>query len=72
MKSLQSRLLDAHTSGDIAELVSLYTEAADTAATEDACGFYLTHAYIFALEAGLNASDALRRRLIAMERETPL
>ena len=72
MSSLQSRLLNAHALDDIEELVSLYTEAADTAAKEDARGFYLTHAYIYALEAGLNTAEDLRRRLIAMGRETPL
>ena len=48
MSALQSRLLEAHASGDAASLVRLYTEAADTAATEEASGFFLTHAYVYA------------------------
>ncbi len=72
MTSLQARLLAAHALADPVALARLYTEAADTADSEDAAGFYLTHAHIFALEAGLPEADALRQRLIDMKRETPL
>ena len=72
MSALQSRFLEAQASGDAASLVSLYTDASDTAATEEASGFFLTHAYVYALEAGLDKADALRMRLIAMGRDTPL
>lgn len=72
MKDLDARLLTAHATGDPARLSQLYTEAADVAPTEDAEGFYLTHAHIFALEAGLKTAPELRARLIAMGRETPL
>ena len=65
MKSLQDRLLAAHARDDRAALVGLYTEAADMAANVDAACFYLTHAYIFALEKGDPASDALYQRLKA-------
>ena len=65
MTSLQDRLLAAHARHDRAALVGLYTEAADMAANVDAACFYLTHAYIFALEKGDPASDALYQRLKA-------
>lgn len=72
MTSLQSRLLEAHAAGDAPALARLYTEAADAAPSEDAKGFYLTHAHVFALEAGLPETSALRQRLINMGRETPV
>lgn len=68
MKSLQNRLLDAHARDDRAALVRLYTDAADQAADIDAACFYLTHAYIFALEKGDPASTTLYQRLHAKGR----
>lgn len=65
MASLQDRLLSAHGRDDRAALVVLYTEAADTAPDIDAACFYLTHAYIFALEKGDPATNALYDRLKA-------
>lgn len=65
MASLQDRLLSAHARDDRAALVALYTEAADTAPDIDAACFYLTHAYIFALEKGDPATNALYDRLKA-------
>ncbi len=65
MTSLQDRLLAAHANDDRAALVALYTQAADQTADTDAACFYLTHAYIFALELGDPASDALYQRLDA-------
>jgi hypothetical protein len=65
MKSLQDRLLAAHARDDRAALVGLYTEAADTAADIDAACFFLTHAYVFALEQGDPASATLFQRLKA-------
>lgn len=70
MDGLDTRLLDAHARGDRQALVSLYAEAADQANDDTARGFYLTHAYVFALEAGMPAADALRHRLVAMGRES--
>ena len=69
MSNLQSRLLAAHDCGDHAALISLYREAADGAVNVDAAGFFLTHAYIFALETGHSDAPALRARLVAMGRE---
>jgi len=69
MSDLDARLLAAHATDDRAMLIKLYAEAADTATDETATGFYLTHAYIFALEAGDPRAPALRARLVAMGRE---
>ncbi|QJF51418.1 hypothetical protein [Roseobacter ponti] len=71
MSTLDARLLAAHEAGDQTALVTLYTEAADQAADDDAAGFYLTQAYIYGLELGHGAAGALRARLVSMGRETP-
>lgn len=63
MTGLQDRLIAAHARDDRAALVALYTEAADAAADIDAACFYLTHAYIFALERGDPSTQALYQRL---------
>ena len=72
MKDLEARLLAAHAREDRSALVDLYAEAADNAPSEDAAGFYLTHAYVFALEMGHARAPALRARLVAMGREVQL
>ncbi len=72
MTELDHRLCAAHSAGDLMALVALYDEAAKGASDEDARGFYLTHAYVFALEAGSPDADELRTRLVAMGRDTPL
>lgn len=69
MADLDTRLLAAHAAGDLAALITLYTAAADQAATPAAAGFYLTQAYIFALDAGSPAAETLCSRLRAMGRE---
>lgn len=71
MKGLEARLLAAHADDDRAALVTLYTEAANQMEDEDAAAFYLTHAYVYALELGAPQVGALRDRLIEMGRETP-
>ncbi|KUJ80792.1 hypothetical protein AVO45_07105 [Ruegeria marisrubri] len=71
MNDLDARLVAAHAAGDRAALADLYEEAADAASDEVACGFYLTQAYVYALEAGLAKAAALRARLVRMGRETP-
>ncbi|SEO24991.1 hypothetical protein SAMN04490248_10321 [Salinihabitans flavidus] len=70
MMDLHTRLMAAHACRDRAALVALYAEAADTVNDPDACGFYLTHAYVHALEAGDNAARTLHARLKAMGRES--
>lgn len=72
MKTLDAEMIEAHAAGDAARLARLYTQAANAAGDCDAAGFYLTHAYVFALEAGDPSASRLRARLVAMGRETPL
>jgi hypothetical protein len=48
--TLDQRLLAAHERGDHIALVGLYKEAADLTQDVDSECFFLTHAYIFALE----------------------
>lgn len=67
--ALNERLLAAHAAKDKAALVSLYTRAADVSATMDATCFYLTHAYIFALDLGDPRASALHARLVEHGRE---
>ncbi|SFD78408.1 hypothetical protein SAMN04488523_102384 [Sulfitobacter brevis] len=72
MIALDTRLLAAHAGGDLAALVTLYREAADAATDAQASAFYLTHAHVFALEAGHPTAAQLRQRLIDQGREAPL
>jgi hypothetical protein len=69
MTDLDSAMIHAHETGDRAALISLYTQAADRANTLDAACFFLTHAYIFALEAGALEAAHLHARLVAHGRE---
>lgn len=68
-QSLDARLLDAHASKDRTALVSLYVEAANGASDHTAQCFYLTHAYVFALESGDKRVRAIRDQLIALGAE---
>lgn len=68
---LDARLLAAHAADDRAALITLYQEASEATTIDVAQRFYLTHAYIYALEAGSPAAPALRARLVAMGAETP-
>jgi hypothetical protein len=69
MSTLDAQLLAAHAAGDKAALVALYRQAADAAASQDETAFFLTNAYIYALEIGHDQAAALRARLVAMGRE---
>jgi len=69
---LDARLLAAHAAGDAWALVTLYAQAATQAETETAQAFYLTHAYVFALEVNHPDAHALNAKLVAMGREEPL
>lgn len=69
MTDLDSAMIRAHDAGDLKALITLYTQAADRAETLDAACFFLTHAYIFALEAGAFEAADLHARLIAHGRE---
>lgn len=71
MSDLDDALLAAHAAGDRAALVHLYATAAETA-SGDAAAFYLTHAYVFALDCGHVDAPILHEKLIAAGREAPL
>jgi len=66
--SLDAELLAAQTAGDVEALITLYTRASEEAVQDAARGFYLTHAYVFALEAGDARAEALAQELRAQGR----
>jgi len=68
-EDLDARLLSAHAAGAAGALIGLYSEAADTAASADAAGFFRTHAYVLALEAGDPRASRLHAVLKAEGRE---
>lgn len=68
MSGLHERLLAAHESDDRQGLIVLYTDAADQANDLVERSFFLTHAFVFALEAGDVRSESLRARLYEMGR----
>ncbi|MBB95271.1 MAG: hypothetical protein CML68_11830 [Rhodobacteraceae bacterium] len=70
MSDLNARLLQAHAAGDHAALVGLYREAAGFEPDEGARGFFLTQAYVFALDCGDGCAADLRASLVAMGRES--
>lgn len=67
---LDARMIAAHEARDGAALIRLYTEAANSANDLDASCFFLTHAYVFALEAGAAEATGLHARLKAHGRES--
>ena len=69
MKELDAQLLDAHARHDSDALITLYAEAAHQQSSEDAAAFFLTHAYVYALESGAPRATDLRAQLIGMGRE---
>ena len=73
--ALDRALLDAHAAGDASALIQLYTLAADRAETrddDDAACFYLTHAFVFALEAAAPQAPVLNTRLAQKGRSHPM
>lgn len=67
--TLDAQLLAAHAAQDITALIQLYSEAAEAAINDTARGFYLTHAYVFALEVNHPAKDDIHAALCAMGRD---
>lgn len=70
--ALDLALIEAHGRGDGRALVGLYARAAtDGARAGDAAAeaFFLTQAYVFALEAGDPAADDLHARLVRLGRD---
>tara|TARA_B100000902_G_C27037715_1_gene777769 strand:+ start:569 stop:808 length:240 start_codon:yes stop_codon:yes gene_type:complete len=64
---LDAQLLIAHAGEDSEALVKLYSLAGDQCEAQgdvDAACFYLTHAFVFALEAGAPEADGLNKRLV--------
>lgn len=66
-EELDAALLAAHAAGNRAALIDLYRQASEAAETGQARAFYLTHAYVFALEAGAPEAEALRDGLRALK-----
>ena len=62
-EDLDSRLLTAHAANDRAALITLYAEAADAATEPERAAFYLTHAWVFALEADDPRAQDFHKRL---------
>lgn len=69
MKALDDKLLEAHARDDRAALIGLYSQAAETVNDRDAACFYLTHAYVFALDVGDARACDLHSQLVAQGRE---
>jgi hypothetical protein len=67
--ALNEQLLAAHAAGDKQQLSRLYAQAAEAANDIDARCFFLTHAYIFALDCGDAAARDLHAQLCAHGRE---
>ena len=66
LEELDKHLLQAHSEQDETALIRLYQDAANLAEQRqdiDAACFYLTHAFVFALEAGAPEADALNLKL---------
>ncbi|MFP3383636.1 MULTISPECIES: hypothetical protein [Tritonibacter] len=73
--ALHAAILAAHAQHDLERLVDLYAIAADSKEVEgdvDATCFFLTQAFVFALEAGVARAHELNRRLVAYGRAWPL
>ena len=69
MSDLEARLRAAHAASDKQALVTLYAEATTAVKTPEAQGFFLTQAYVYALETGHPKADELHQRLKTMGRE---
>lgn len=65
---LDEALLEAHRQQDFKELTTLYAQAAAGSDGEEA-GFFLTQAYVFALDAGDPRAHALHQKLKELGRE---
>ncbi len=71
LAALERELLAAHESGDGDALIGLYAVVADKSEASDdidSAAFFLTHAWIFALERGDERAAALRARLANLGR----
>ena len=70
VSDLDRQLLQAHENGDGATLARLYATAADSQNPgSDQAAFYLTHAYVFALEEGMAEAAEYHQQLKFMGKE---
>ena len=72
-KGLDAAMQAAHMAGDRRSLVDLYAQAAEARFAEqdvDAAYFYLTHARVWALEAGDPRAELLLARLASEGRDS--
>ena len=69
MSALEQRLLAAHAGDDKRALVRCYTEASRQASEEDERSFFLTHAYVYALETDHPDAQELLQALRDLGRE---
>lgn len=65
-QTLDAKILAAHAAEDGSELVTLYSMAADLSSDQTAQAFYLTHAFVFALEIADKRAMELQTRLASM------
>lgn len=72
MTGLDTRLLAAHAAEDKPALVALYSEVAAAVATPTAQAYFLTHAYVYALDCGHPNRDSLRSQLQLLRAEPPI
>ena len=68
-EGLEKALLEAHSRQDLSALTTLYLRASDTSHDPDEAGFFLTQAYVFALDHGDERAAELRQQLVALGRE---
>ncbi len=68
-EELDAELMVAFEAGDGAAIARLYGRAGDASADVDEACFFWTHAYVFALEAGLPEAETYREALRAEGRE---
>lgn len=72
LDDLDRAILAAHAAKDIAALVPLYRQAGETmikGGNLNAGCFFLTHAYIYALDCGDDAAPEIHQTLVAYGRE---
>ncbi|MEO7468688.1 MAG: hypothetical protein ABIV36_16860 [Sphingobium limneticum] len=68
-RQLEEQLMVAHERGDTETLIAIYVQAADIVEAQgrgEAACFYLTQAYVLALETGAEEAALLDRRLIGL------
>ena len=69
MTRIDDAIAAAHVANDHRALARLYARAAESLDDPDAACFLLTHAYVFALDAGAPEAGLLHARLVAEGRE---